>query len=227
MQRFDSLLHDADYFAAEKNRLQCRPEDVWQDFFEANTWIFGYGLSYQFLSKLDEGKLEQIVRGRDLTAAGKRSDALMKTHGIISSLCFVEIKRHDTPLLGSAQYRPDAWPPSIELAGGVSQVQTTVHAAIETLGQKFMPRDDRGDPTGEVLFNIEPRSCLVVGSLEQFQTDRGVNVPRFRSFELYRRHTWRPEIITFDELLQRARFIVEHAPDTAPSEKEEDEEIPF
>ena len=71
-----------------------------------------------------------------------------------------------------------------------------------------------GDPTGEVLFNIEPRSCLVVGSLEQFQSDHGINVPKFRSFELYRRHTGRPEIITFDELLQRARFIVEHGPDS-------------
>lgn len=227
LQRFESLLRDADYFASEQERLQCRPEDVWQEFFEANTWIFGYGLSYQLLSKLDERKLEQIVRGRDLTAAGKRSDALMKTRGIISSLCFVEIKRHDTPLLGSVQYRPDVWPPSAELAGGVSQVQTTVHAAIESLGHKLMPRNDVGDPTGEVLFNIEPRSCLVVGSLEQFQTASGINVPKFRSFELYRRHTWRPEIITFDELLQRARFIVDHGPDTAPPEDDEDDEIPF
>ncbi|MGQ7793126.1 Shedu immune nuclease family protein [Faunimonas sp. B44] len=227
LQRFESLLREADYFVGEQERLQCRPEDVWQQFFEANTWIFGYGLSYQFVSKLDERKLEQIVRGRDLTAAGKRSDALMKTRGIISSLCFVEIKRHDTPLLGSAQYRSDVWPPSAELTGGVSQLQTTVHAALESLGHKLMPRDDTGDPTGEILFNIEPRSCLVVGSLNQFQTDRGINVPKFRSFELYRRHTWRPEIITFDKLLQRARFIVEHGPEVAAGEGNDDDEIPF
>jgi hypothetical protein len=227
LQRFESLLNDAIYFASEQKRLDCGPEDVWQEFFETNTWIFGYGLSYQFLSKLDERKLEQIVRGRDLTAAGKRSDALMKTRGIISSLCFVEIKRHDTPLLASNPYRPDAWAPSAHLTGGVSQMQTTVHAAIETLGHKLMPRNDMGDPTGEVLFNIEPRSCLVIGSLEQFQTDHGTNIPKFRSFELYRRHTWRPEIVTFDELLQRARFIVEHGPDTVLSEDDADDEMPF
>jgi hypothetical protein len=227
LQRFESLLGDSAYFASERERLQCRPEDVWQEFFEANTWIFGYGLSYQFLSKLDEGRLEQIVRGSDVTSAGKRSDAFMKTRGIISSLCFVEIKRHNTPLLGPAQYRPDVWPPSVELSGGVSQVQTTVHAAIESLGHRLIPRDKTGDPTGEILFNIEPRSCLVVGSLEQFRTDHGVNVPKFRSFELYRRHTWRPEIITFDELLQRARFIVEHGPDGAPRGSCQDDDIPF
>jgi Domain of unknown function (DUF4263) len=193
---------------------------VWQKFFEANTWIFGYGLSYQFLSKLDEGKLEQIVRGRDLTGAGKRSDALMKTRGIISSLCFIEIKRHDTALLGSTQYRPDAWPPSAELVGGVAQMQATVHAAVDSIGHKLSPRNELGDPSGEILFNIEPRSCLVVGSLGEFQTANGINVPKFRSFELYRRHTWRPEIVTFDELLQRARFIVEHSPAVSAKREE-------
>jgi hypothetical protein len=234
LQRFESLLNDKRYFVSEQQRLQCRPEDVWQDFFESNTWIFGYGLSYQFLSKLDQRRLEQIVRGRDLVAAGKRSDALMKTSGIINSLCFVEIKRHDTPLLGSSEYRPNTWAPSGELAGGVAQVQTTVHAAIETLGQKLMPVNNIGDPTGEVLFNIEPRSCLVIGSLAQFQTEHGINAAKFRSFELYRRHIWRPEIITFDELLDRARFIVEHDPDAVKQAKDEspelatlDDDIPF
>jgi hypothetical protein len=50
-------------------------------------------------------------------------------------------------------------------------------------------------------------------ALGEFQTANGVNVPKYRSFELFRRHTWRPEIVTFDELLQRARFIVEHGPE--------------
>ena len=49
---------------------------------------------------------------------------------------------------------------------------------------------------------------MVVGSLQEFMTDRGVNQERYRSFELYRRNTYSPEIITFDELFERARFIV-------------------
>jgi len=46
--------------------------------------------------------------------------------------------------------------------------------------------------------------------MDQFQTLNGPNEMKFRSFELFRRNTWRPEIMTFDELLQRARFIVDH-----------------
>ncbi len=211
LDRFDRLLNDATYFKDEQLRLNVRPEDVWQQFFEANTWIFGYGLSYQFLSSLDERKLEQVIRGRDLVGAGKRSDALMKTRGLVSSLCFVEVKRHDTPLLKPLEpYRADAWAPSAQLSGGVAQVQATVQAAIETMGRRLVPRDQWGDPTGEILFNFEPRSCLIVGSLDQFQTPNGPNEMKFRSFELFRRNTWRPEIVTFDELLQRAKFIVDH-----------------
>ena len=157
---------------------------------------------------------------KETPLAGRRagdaiSDGVMKTLGIISSLCFVEIKHHDTDLLRPKAYRREVWPPSSELAAGVSQVQTTVQAAIESIGRELRPTDDIGDPTGEALFNLEPRSYMVIGSLGQFRTDRGINVPKFRSFELYRRHTWRPEIITFDELLQRARFIVEHDPNMA------------
>jgi hypothetical protein len=213
LDRFDRLLTDSAFFASEHKRLGLRrPEDVWQHFFEANTWIFGYGLSYQFLSALDNRKLEQVIRGSDVTGAGKRSDALMKTRGIIGSLCFVEVKRHDTALLASIKdpYRSEAWAPHPDVTGAVAQVQATVQLAMEKIGQRLAPHDELGNPTGEVLFNYEPRSCLVVGSLSQFQTPNGPNDVQFRSFELYRRNTWRPEIVTFDELLQRARFIVEY-----------------
>jgi hypothetical protein len=209
LEHFESLLTDPKFLAAERTRLHTTPEGVWQQFFEENTWIFGYSLSYHFLSRLADQKLEQVVRGRDLIGAGKRTDALMKTRGIISSLCFIEIKRHDTPLLSAQPYRAGAWAPSAELSGGVSQVQATVQDAVENIGRRLMPSDEIGDPTGEVLFNVEPRSCLV-GNLGQFGTQNGINEPKFRSFELYRRNTFRPEIITFDELLQRARFIVDH-----------------
>src|SRR6266702_4534775 len=188
LEHFKGLLDHPDFFASEQARLDSTPEGIWQQFFEANTWIFGYGLSYQFLSSLDQRKLEQVVRGRDLTGAGKRADALMKTRGLISSLCFIEIKRHDTPLLAAQPYRPGTWAPSAELSGGVSQVQATVQDAVENIGRRLMPSDGVGVPTGEVLFNVEPRSCLVVGNLSQFDSEHGINEPKFRSFELSRRN---------------------------------------
>jgi len=73
--------------------------------------------------------------------------------------------------------------------------------------------DEVGNPTGEEVFNYLPKSFLVVGSLHEFSGTHGVNQERYRSFELFRRNTASPEVITFDELFERARFIVsQYAP---------------
>lgn len=50
---------------------------------------------------------------------------------------------------------------------------------------------------------------MVIGSLQEFSTDKGVNEDRYRSFELFRQNTNSPEIFTFDELYERAKFIVQ------------------
>jgi Domain of unknown function (DUF4263) len=210
LERYEQLLNDEAFFEAERARLNTTPEGLWQHFFEANKWIFGYGLSYVFLSGLDQRKLEQAVRGHSIKAAGKRADAMMKTQALINSLCFVEIKRHTTELLQKAAYRSGVWQPSAELTGGLAQAQGTVHAAVENLTDRVEMSDQDGNPTGEVLFNIEPRSFLVIGNLAEFQTERGPNSSKYRSFELFRRNVKQPEIITFDELFHRAKFIVEH-----------------
>ncbi len=208
LQAFQRRLEEPDYFEEVKARKQCSSEAVWQKYFEKNPWIFGYGLSYIPLSGLDEKKLEQVVHGHTVSEHGKRVDALLRTRGVISSLCFVEIKTHKTALLQSQPYRQGCWAPSQELSGGVSQVQGTVALATETIRTKLSLTDQAGNPTGEEAFNYSPKSFLVVGSLQEFVCEHGVNQERYRSFELFRRNTIHPEIITFDELFERAKFIV-------------------
>lgn len=186
-------------------------ESDWQQFFEKNNWIFGYGLSYIFNSNLDEKKLEQITSGNDFNSSGKRVDALLKTAGIINSLCFVEIKTHKTELLKLYKnpYRKDSWAISDELSGGVVQIQNTVSLNLKNYyGKTQMKNKENGDLTGEEFFNYQPKSFLIIGSLSQFKKDYGVNEDKYRSFELFRKNTLNPEIITFDELYERAKFIV-------------------
>jgi hypothetical protein len=207
---FSRLLSDSEYFKSLKEKKECSNEDLWQKYFEKNPWIFGYGLGYIFLSTLDDKKLEQVVQGHDVNSHGKRVDALMKTKGIISNLCFVEIKTHATQLLDSKPYRSGCWAPSKELAGAVAQVQGTVASAVDSLSNKINIQDKQGNPTGEEIFNYQPKSYLVIGSMEEFSTEHGVNKDKLRSFELFRKNTVNPEILTFDELYERAKFIVHH-----------------
>jgi hypothetical protein len=182
---------------------------LWQQYFEKNPWIFGYGLSYLSLSGLTDKKLEQVVHGHSLSSHGKRVDALLRTRGVISSLCFVEIKTHGTELLKKKPYRSGCWAASDELIGGVAQVQGSVALAAESIRSKLAIDDEFGNPTGEEAFNYVPKSFLVIGKLNEFVGEHGVNQDRYRSFELFRRNTTSPEIVTFDELYERARFIVQ------------------
>ncbi len=210
LEVFRSLINDQSYFDDLKEKKNCSNEALWQKYFEKNPWIFGYGLGYIFLSSFDDSKLEQVVQGHSVAVHGKRVDALMKTKGIISNLCFVEIKTHSTSLLDSRAYRAGCWAASKELAGAIAQVQGTVASAVESLSNKINPTDSDGNPTGEQIYNYQPKSYLVIGSMGEFVTEQGINKDKLRSFELLRKNTLNPEIITFDELYERAKFIVQH-----------------
>lgn len=209
---FRRLLEDENYFQETKRKWGVRgSEAVWQTFFEKNPWIFGYGLSFIFTSQLTGRRLEQLVSGTLLDHSGKRVDALMKTRGLISSLCFVEIKTHTTPLLRAGEpYRSECWPVSDELSGSVAQIQKTVQKAIKSIGSRIELHDGIGDPTGELAFLYQPKSFVVIGRLNEFVTPNGINEQKFSSFELFRRNLLNPEIITFDELFERAKFIISH-----------------
>ncbi|KRA82091.1 hypothetical protein ASD78_02165 [Lysobacter sp. Root667] len=210
VKRFESLLRDPVYFKEEQERAAGNgAEAVWQSFFEENHWIFGGTLFLTSAGSIDSGKLERAVAGASVAGYGKRTDALLRTRGRIGALCFVEIKCHTTPLLKSTQYRPGVWAPSEQIVGAISQVQRTIQLAERTIEKSLRPTDSNGNPISDDAYLIRPRSVLICGDLEQFVTPLGVNEDKYTSFELFRRHLQGPEIVTFDELLERAKLMVE------------------
>lgn len=215
LEIFEKLLNDSNFFNNFKLNLgqNKRDEDVWQQFFENNPWIFGYGLNYFFNTPLEGKKLEQVVRGNYIAGAGKRVDAFLKTQGIVSSLSFGEIKTHKTNLIDPVKvpYRKECWKVSEELTGGIAQIQKTVQISLQNIRTKTQIKDASGELTGEELFLYHPKSFLVIGSLSQFIGKHGINEEKYSSFELFRRNIQNPEIITFDELYERAKYIVTSA----------------
>jgi len=205
------------------------PERDWQEFFERNQWIFGYGLTYVFTTGLDGKKLQTSIRGASLKNDGKIPDGVMKTRAAISALCLVEIKKSSTALLKTESYRSGTWAPTTELSGAVAQSQENVRAALDELGTNHAFSDENGNPTGEHIMSVQPRSFLIVGNLAEFQGENGINLARYRSFEDFRRNLRQPEILTFDELFERAKHIVESADISGQSNVKPDaeEEIPF
>jgi hypothetical protein len=173
-----------------------------------NPWIFGYGLKLVSTEGVRPERLEQVTTGAGLfTGGGKRIDAALRTRGFIHSLLFAEIKHHDTDLLKRAPYRPpDVYQVSDELSGAVAQVQKTAHKAVRDLADLHRQHTPDGTFQFEVS-TIKPKQAVVLGDLKQLTIAGTVNVEMLTSFELYRRSQQDVEILTFDELLARARFI--------------------
>ncbi len=161
-------------------------EREWQKFFERNKWIFGFGLDYIWVEGFQNKKLEQTTTGSDITRAGKRPDAFLKTQADISTTVFVDIKTPLKPLVTNSSYRPDTWPPSSELVGGISQIQKTIESWMERNSGEFKAKDNSGDLTGEVVYSFKPKGILIIGKFDQFKTEFGINFDKLQSFELFR-----------------------------------------
>lgn len=210
LQAFQCLLDDEAFF---RSRIEggAPPESVWQGFFQENQWIFGFGLNYLFNTPLQGGKLEQVVAGHSVKGAGKRVDALLSTNGMISSLCFAEIKTHRKPLLRQVKmpYRPDAWAISDELAGGIAQLQRTVQVSMENLKTSLTVKNEEGYDCGEKLYMYKPKSFLIIGTLAEFTNENGsIHEAKFSSFQMFRNALSDVQVITFDELYERAKGLI-------------------
>jgi site-specific recombinase XerD len=211
LNEFSRLLNEPEYFKQIKELKNISKDELlWQSFFEVNPWIFGHGLNYIFSTPLDNKKLEQVVSGFNFNSSGKRVDGLLKTRGLISSLCFVEIKTHTTDLQKPNFYRKESWSASDHLSGAVAQIQRTVDKSIKTIASKIEMKDSNGNLTGEQVFLYQPKSYLIIGSLSEFISEHGVNEDKFSSFEIFRKNIFNPEIMTFDELYERAKYLTEN-----------------
>lgn len=213
LDRFRRLLDDDEFFDAEVGATgRRRPEDVWQQLFEANPWMLGLTLSGQLLTSWSHDKLEQIVAGASISGSGKRVDALLRTAGRIRSMVFAEIKTHRTLLL-DGEYRSGCWSISRELAGAIAQVQGTMHLAAGEIGDRLDDlAEDGSEVPGAHTYLLRPRGFVIAGDLSQLTGLGGGDHPdKVRSFELFRRELQEPEVLTFDEVFARAEGLLELA----------------
>ncbi len=176
-------------------------ESWWQEFFEKNNWIFGYGLNYEILEQ-QQPQPNYGGTGIDGTG-GQRGDNLMSTMGDLNFTVLVEIKTPSTQLLqGAQEIRNGAWSLSKNLIDAISQIQANIQM-WEKYGASHPDNIDKLERKS--IFTIRPKGIIVIGSLHQFINNRS----KRETFQRFRKSIHGIDIITFDELFERAKFIVE------------------
>lgn len=178
-------------------------EADWQDFFDRQQWVFGYGLDYRVMRQF----------GREMTVGGGGSDNRNKPvvdflMSFTDYTVLVEIKRPETQIFRDSRGgRAGTWEFSSDFISAVSQI---IEQKAEWL--QFAGTGEHYDKAGEKTLTARTRNAktiLVIGSYSEFSQGydaRAANIRR-DTFELFRRENRSIDIVTFDELLERALFI--------------------
>jgi hypothetical protein len=203
---FDKLLNDPDYIATYKTENSItdeRLEILWQHFFSKNDWIFGYGLDYKFLGILQK---EAHISNTNLSGKeGVIGDFLL---GCNKFTVLVELKRPDTDLFKNKN-RSNSWSLSNELIDAFSQI---LEQKASWQIQAESNANNNYNDSGEIIKQktVDPKTILIIGKSNQYSGETEELRIKAKSFELFRRDSRNVDIVTFDELFERAKFIVEH-----------------
>jgi hypothetical protein len=195
---------EAQKYSLEKNppiTTQSKNEKVWQYFFEQNQWIFGYGLDYRFM-----GILQREFAASISEADGSNTVSADYLLGDKRFTTFVEIKLPDTNIFGKSKNRSNSWCLSQDLIDAVSQIleqKASGKIKLETKEQ----HDSKGNKITQKPYNS--KTVLIIGNWKEIEECNDLEKKiKEKTLELFRRDSKNIDIITYDELYERAKFIV-------------------
>lgn len=190
----------------EKYSISPGEEAIWHHFLKNNDWILGLNVDIKFIRDFfDEQKLG-IENSRGI--GSPQTDFI----GVADYTTLIELKHANTKIFKKEKNkaRANTWDFTPDFIEGISQC----------LGQKFSfdksyNSKDYEDENKKMLdknktLTIDPKTVFIIGNRKlEFQHNcESDNYTRSKTFELFRRNNRNIDIITFDELFERAYHIV-------------------
>lgn len=221
LQIFADLKSNPEYWKsyAEENGLKQNSEEkVWQYFFEKNQWIFGYGLDYRYQEILQR---EVHLSTAELNGSNSVIGDYLLGDNFFTT--FIELKKPSTPLFGNEKNRSNSWRLSNALIDSVSQIlEHKASGLIHLNEQQYI----KGEPLNQKAY--DSKVILIIGDWTELKNADSTQESEIKkkTFELFRRDSKNIEILTFDELFERACFIAEGKKEPDITILEEDN-LPF
>lgn len=183
-----------------ENNLYNNSEKFWQNFFVSNPWFLTqiFYLPYFFYKKefFVGGKKQGEKKGDKFT------DFALKSKNL-DNLAIIEIKTPDKKLVSNTPYSTNIYPMGRDLLEGVSQI----------LEQKKVLQENYN--RNGYFKVLDSKAILIIGKIsslkenEAQETEEKNNSIKIELFELFRNSLKNFEIITYDEVLERAKFLLE------------------
>ncbi|WP_409028832.1 Shedu anti-phage system protein SduA domain-containing protein [Gracilimonas sediminicola] len=192
---------------SDKYGLRPGEEYIWHHFLKNHDWILGLNLDLRFIIDfIDEQKVGiESSKGKN----SPQTDLL----GITDFTTLVELKHSNTDIFkkNKSKGRANTWDFTSDFIEGVSQ----------SLGQKFELDksfevkdfiDDEGNRLNKTnIHSIDPHTILLIGNKKrEFPIDdsNDTNLIKNNTLQRFRRNNRNIDILTYDELFERAYQIV-------------------
>ena len=195
-----------EYFK-DKYNLQDAKESVWHYFLKKNDWILGLNVDIKFIRDLYD---EQKVGSENSKGRGSPKSDLL---GISDYTTLIELKHSETDIFKkekTSKSRSNTWDFTLDFIEGISQCLGQKFALDKNYKLKnFINENGKRLDTNKTL-TIDPKTIFIIGTRKrEFPHDQiDEHYIKSETFELFRRNNRNIEIITFDELFERAYHIV-------------------
>lgn len=180
-------------------------EDDWQKFFEINHWIFA-GISLRLFFK--KGILPQAHVG--ITDTRGQGAPISDFMCIDKYTTLIELKKHTTRIFTEEKQstaRTNTWSFTSDFIDGISQCLGQKQELINNFNSKIIREGEKILTANEQ----DTKVIFIIGNYNKEIPHPDSNIcdkTKADTFERYRRNCRNIEIITYDELYERARYIV-------------------
>ncbi|MBD2163066.1 DUF4263 domain-containing protein [Calothrix membranacea FACHB-236] len=176
-----------------KNNQSNSNELFWHKLLEENSFV----LAQIFSTPVTILHSEAYVGGKGIENTGGSIIDFLFVNKLTRNISLIEIKTPTCHLLGK-EYRDGIYNPSPELSGAVMQVSTSRDSLIKEYDRLVNQSNSYFD-----IFN--PLSIVIAGHAENELSDS----EKKRSFEIFRHNHINVQIVTYDEVFEKIKNLVE------------------
>lgn len=212
LDEFKKLLENKDYWKTYQSNFNdikgTGEEAVWHHFLKKNDWILGLNADVRFIRDL----LSEIEVGISNTdgSGSPKVDLL----GVSDYTVLIELKTSNTPIFTQKKKetgRANTWSFSSDFIDGVSQCLGQKYDWEKNHNQKILVSESKDALDQHQTRTVDPKSVFLIGNKVKEIPEESKNTDiqlKRDTFQRFRRNNRNLDIITFDELYERAYFIV-------------------
>jgi hypothetical protein len=195
-----------DYYK-EKYTLSAGEEYIWHHFLKRHDWILGLNLDIRFIIDFLD---EQKVGMENSKGQGNPQTDLL---GVSDFTTLVELKHTNTDIFKKTKQkgRANTWDFTSDFIEGISQCLGQKFELDKVFDQKAFINSEGSRLDKKEIQSVDPKSILLIGNKKRefpLKDSNDENLVKNKTLQRFRRNNRNIEVLTYDELFERAYQIV-------------------